>query len=212
MKKREKLLKILPLVLFGFLALCIHASFMSRFESWVYHRAVIRMTPVFTNALKLITRLGDTTEVLVFCLLLIAIKRTRKTIAFPVSLAVISSTMLNAVLKNVFARQRPNILRLVNESSYSFPSGHAMITATLYTMLILLAFWFLKSSVLKTIVTAICLFMILAIGFSRIYLGVHYVDDVIAGWLIGFNVAVRVYFYWDIRQTRLLPEPEQVVI
>ncbi len=212
MKKREKLLKILPLVLFALLALCIHASFMIRFESWVYHRAVSKMTPAFTSSLKFITHFGDTAAVLVFCLLLIAVKRTRKTVAIPVASAVILSTIINSLLKNLFARQRPNILRLINESSYSFPSGHAMITATLYTMLILLAFWFLKNRMLKALITAVCLFMILAIGFSRIYLGVHYVDDVIGGWLIGFNVAVRVYFFWEVKQTKTLLEPESLAV
>ena len=198
----------MPLVLFALLALCVCAGYTSRLEGWAYQRAVARMNPTFTAVLRGITHTGDTVVVLAFCLLLIAYKRTRKTVALPIALAVIVSTLLNSVLKPLFSRQRPSLLRLVNESSYSFPSGHAMVTATLFTMLVLLAFWFFKSRLLKFTVTALCVFMILAIGFSRIYLGVHFAGDVLGGWLIGFSVAVRVYFFWSVRhiKTELLEQ------
>ncbi len=166
------------------------------------------MSPTITALLRCITHVGDTVVVLAFCLLLITYKRTRKTIALPVSLAVIISTLLNSLLKPLFSRQRPNLLRLVSESSYSFPSGHAMVTATLYTMLVLLSFWFFKNRLLKLSIAALCVFVILAIGFSRIYLGVHYAGDVLGGWLIGVSVAVRVYFFWSVRHIKAaLPEP-----
>jgi undecaprenyl-diphosphatase len=202
MTRREKWLKIVPLVLFVLLAIFVKAGMMIHFEGWAYNEAIEKMTPRWTAIVKFITHMGDTAFVLIFCLMLIAIKRSRKTIAFPVSLAVIVSTLLNLLMKNLFSRQRPDILRLINETSYSFPSGHAMINATLYTMLVLLAFWFLRNRLVKTLLAVFCIVLIIAIGYSRIYLGVHFIDDVLGGWLIGFNVSIRVYFSWSARHER----------
>lgn len=166
------------------------------FEGWVYSEAVEHMSPVMTATLKGITHIGDAPVVIAFCLLLILIPKTRRTIAMPVSAAVILSALLNVLLKNMFARERPDILRLINETSYSFPSGHAMINASLYTMLMLLIFKFIQGTPLKLALSTLCIVMTMLIGFSRVYLGVHYASDIIGGWIIGFSVSILVYAIW----------------
>jgi undecaprenyl-diphosphatase len=197
MNKRTLLLAVIPLILFSLLAICVTAGITTNFEGWAYSEAVEKMSPLITSLVKGITHIGDTPVVISFCLLLILMPKSRKTIALPVSLTVILSFLLNIVLKNIFARERPNIMRLINETSYSFPSGHAMINASLYTMLILLVFRFIKNKPLKITLSAVCLALVIAIGFSRVYLGVHYAGDVIGGWLIGFALSVLVYFIWN---------------
>jgi undecaprenyl-diphosphatase len=196
MNKRTLLLVVIPLLLFSLLAICVFAGVTTNFEGWAYSEAVEKMSPLTTSIVKSITHIGDTQVVISFCLLLIVIPKSRKTIAMPVSLAVILSFLLNIVLKNIFARERPNIMRLINETSYSFPSGHAMINASLYTILILLIFRFIKNKPVKITLSAVCMVLVIAIGFSRVYLGVHYAGDVIGGWLIGFALSVLVYFIW----------------
>jgi undecaprenyl-diphosphatase len=85
----------------------------------------------------------------------------------------------------------------MNEASYSFPSGHAMINSALYSMLILLIFKYVKRRRIKYSLSSLCIILAAAIGYSRIYLGVHYAGDVLGGWLIGFSLAVMIFFIWD---------------
>jgi undecaprenyl-diphosphatase len=115
----------------------------------------------------------------------------------PVSITVIASILSNDVLKNIFTRERPDILRLVSATNYSFPSGHAMNNAAFYTILM---FFIVKSTMVrpaKIVWTALCVILPIAIGFSRVYLGVHYAGDILGGWLIGFSIAVLVYSLWN---------------
>ncbi len=197
MNKRRILIVIVPFALFIMLAISIKAKITAGFEGWVYNEAVEGISPTLTIIVKSITHMGDPIVVILFCLLLLSITKTRRTIALPVSLTIIISSILNVVLKNIFARQRPDILRLINETSYSFPSGHAMNNAALYTMLILLIFKYIKDNRLKYTLSALCVILVIAIGYSRVYLGVHYASDVLGGWLIGFSISVMVYFIWD---------------
>lgn len=196
MNKKNLWLVIVPLILFAMLAVCVKAGLTVGFEGWAYSETVEHMSPLYTGIVKAITHIGDSAVVIVFCLLLIALPKSRKTIALPVSLSVILSAVLNIVLKNLFVRQRPDILRLINETSYSFPSGHAMINATLYTMLILLIFRYVPNKLRRLALSFLCLALAAAIGYSRVYLGVHYAGDVLGGWLIGFAVSLLVFNLW----------------
>jgi undecaprenyl-diphosphatase len=193
MKKRNIWLIVVPAILFILLAIGVTAEITVTLEGLVYSESVEHMSPLVTNIMKGITHIGDSVVVFGFCLLLILLPKSRKSIALPVSIAVILSSILNFTLKNIFSRERPNILRLISETSYSFPSGHAMINATFYTMLILLIFEFIQNKSKRIALSSICVALTIAIGFSRIYLGVHYAGDVLGGWLIGFALSVFVY-------------------
>lgn len=97
--------------------------------------------------------------------------------------AVCGSWILNSLLKNLFHRDRPNYYRIIQESGYSFPSGHSMSIFTLCGVLAYVV-WRHMSSTRSRIVVVICYSLIvLAMGVSRIYLGVHYPSDVLGGYL-----------------------------
>ena len=205
MNRKERVwLMAVPFILFAMLAVCIEAGLTGGVEGWAYSEAVEHMSPLMTTVVLGITHIGDSTSVIAFCLLLIMIPKTRRTIALPVSSAVILSTVLNILLKDIFARSRPDILRLINETSYSFPSGHAMINASLYTMLGLFIYRFIEDRSIRITLIFLCATLTLVIGYSRIYLGVHYVGDVLGGWLIGFGISLSVYTMW---KNRVLHEP-----
>ena len=189
-------LAVVSVVLFVMLALYVRAGITVGFEGWVYSETVEHMSPVMTSIVKGVTHLGDAPVVIGFCILLIIIPKTRKTIALPVSSAVIISALLNILLKDLFARERPDILRLINETSYSFPSGHAMINASLYTMLVLMIFKYIHSKTRRLALSTLCSLFVVVIGFSRIYLGVHYAGDILGGWIIGFALSIITYAIW----------------
>lgn len=111
----------------------------------------------------------------------------------PVFITVVISFVLNTILKYIFARQRPSVLRLINETSYSFPSGHSMINAALYTIIILLLLKNADKKGKRIIVSISLVILFVIIGLSRVYLGVHYFGDVLAGWILGVFVAFIVY-------------------
>ena len=85
------------------------------------------------------------------------------------------------ILKRVFVRQRPNELRLVEENGYSFPSGHAMASTAFYGLLIILILKNIKNKKLRNTLCCVISIVIILIDISRIYVGVHYASDVIAG-------------------------------
>jgi undecaprenyl-diphosphatase len=97
-------------------------------------------------------------------------------------LAVAGSALVNLAAKNHFVRFRPELwLSIQPETTFSFPSGHAMGSATLGVALILLL-W--RTRWRWLIFSLACLFVVL-VGMSRIYLGVHYPSDILAGWMAG---------------------------
>jgi len=113
-----------------------------------------------------------------------------------IAVAIAGTALINLVLKLYFVRQRPDLWeRLVDETTYSFPSGHAMISMAIALSLVLML-WRTKYRALATIMAFI---YVLFIGFSRLYLGVHYPTDVLGGWLVSsaWVIACWLMFYSD---------------
>ena len=93
--------------------------------------------------------------------------------------------MLNYILKLIFSRTRPIDINIITETGYSFPSGHAMISLAIYGFL---AYLLWKSDYkYKKIGVSLLVLLIVLIGISRIYLGVHYTSDVIAGFIVSLG-------------------------
>lgn len=131
-----------------------------------------------------------------FCLILVSflsffIFKNKKTSIF-VWINLISITILNQVLKFILHRPRPTDFRIIEESGYSFPSGHSMASMAFYGFLIYLIYKKINNKYLKWGLICFLSILILFIGISRIYLGVHYTSDVLAGFLI--SVAYLILF------------------
>ena len=97
----------------------------------------------------------------------------------------ISSLVLMLLLKQLFQRKRPLSPLLKAAKGLSFPSGHAIMAVTFYGLLIYILQHTITSDWLKVFFTALLVVLILLIGFSRVYLRVHYASDVTAGFIIG---------------------------
>jgi len=140
------------------------------------------MSDGITSVLKVITELGGVAfTVLAGVLIFMFCKKIRWFVTFDL----VGVTLINQVIKHIVRRPRPNVLRLVEEDGYSFPSGHSMVSMAFYGIIIYLVYKNVTNKYLKwTLITLLSL-LILSIGFSRIYVGVHYFTDVVGGFLLG---------------------------
>ena len=86
---------------------------------------------------------------------------------------------------------------MIEIGGYSFPSGHAMVSVVLYGLLAYFSYKFIKNKIVKNIIVVINVLLVLLIGISRIYLGVHYFSDVFVGQLISLVLLVIIINYLE---------------
>ena len=142
------------------------------------------MSERMTNIVKILTSLGSALVVIILTIVLfMAIKNKRIAVSIVINLIVI--TILNNLLKIIFLRPRPNVNNLILESGYSFPSGHSSTGMAFYGYLIYLIYKYVNNKKIKISLIIFLSLVIVAIGLSRIYLGVHYASDVLGGFLLA---------------------------
>ena len=135
----------------------------------------------------IITFLASKEFIILMCLIFILIsliKRKYQT-SFLIILNIVISLLLNQTFKAIIRRERPFELMLVNESGYSFPSGHSMTALIFYGYFIYLTWESNLKKISKILITILNIILILLVGISRIYLGVHYPTDVIGAYFLG---------------------------
>lgn len=133
-----------------------------------------------TTIMKVITSVASATILCGICIAILIIVKNKK-YAVLISVNLFISTVLNIILKNIFDRARPEGYRLIEIGGFSFPSGHSMASMTFYGFLIYLIYKKIQNKYIKWTLITILSILILAVGTSRIYLGVHYASDVIGG-------------------------------
>lgn len=140
-----------------------------------------------TAFMKGVTFLGNHKFLVPANLLLIGLLlfRKEKAMALTVFIVAISSLLLKLGLKELFQRPRPADPLVDGITNYSFPSGHALMSIAFYGLLIWMAGQYIKNRSLRNGLIIFLVLLIGLIGFSRIYLRVHYPSDVIAGYCIG---------------------------
>ena len=144
-----------------------------------------------TPLVKVVTWFGSATcLILLTVILFIIIKNKKAGLLIGTNLVIIS--ILNQTLKSLLQRPRPTGFRIINETGYSFPSGHSMISMAFYGFLIYLIYKNVKNKCLKFTLIISLFILIISIGLSRIYLGVHYTSDVFAGFLL--SIAYLIFY------------------
>lgn len=143
---------------------------------------------------KMITIIADTYQSAIITILIVAFLYIKKYYREALFLAITMSAcgIAMPLLKNIFSRERPDFYRLIEISGYSFPSGHTTSATTMYLTLAIVVLS-IMNKLNKYFIFSIAVIGIVIIGSSRIYLGVHYPTDVMAGICLGISIVSTVY-------------------
>lgn len=181
--------RITLILIFSFIFGIIAFFHESRLGKWidneVYEFIYSSESFITTSIMLGFTKIGEVWAMIALSLLVVAylMLKKLKIEALFFALSMILSGTLNPLLKNIFDRERPTLLRLIDITGFSFPSGHAMGSTAFFGSL---AYIIGKSNKdYKPYLIGICVFSILMISTSRVYLGVHYPTDIIAGMIGG---------------------------
>lgn len=147
------------------------------------------ISDTLTPIIKIITNFGGIVCLVVLAILSFIFIKNKK-----IGLAIIGnlgiSALLNNILKMILQRPRPTGYRLIEETGYSFPSGHSMASMAFYGFFIYLVYKNVKNKYIKWGLIAVLSLLIVLIGLSRVYLGVHYLSDVLGGFLVTISYLI----------------------
>ena len=157
------------------------------------------MSDTMTSIAKCITNLANMYWLIGTSVILLIFLKNKKT-GLNIAINLGLSALVNFTIKQIIQRPRPVGHRIIDESGYSLPSGHSMVSMAFYGFLIYLIYKNVKNKYLRTTLIILLTLLIISIGVSRIYLGVHYVSDVLAGFLVA--IAYLVIFIHAINNVR----------
>lgn len=161
-------------------------ALLSKTDSLANAKAAMLHSPALTKIMFFITNIGSTISMLVLSVLVIGFlaykKRWQNICLFAAGMA--GGLILELLLKMLVHRVRPEN-SLINEVGYSFPSGHATLAIIFFSLLIYIFRDDIKKELWKHVFMISCIVLALLIGFSRIYLNVHWLSDVIGGFALG---------------------------
>lgn len=191
-KNKQRIIALTCLICFLILAIIILTQKVITIDILGYSLiSKYLISDFLTPLVKFITNFGGANIMIIITLITIIIAKNKKLkLLIPANLIIIAS--LNAIFKNIVQRPRPTGFRIINEAGYSFPSGHSMASMAFYGYFIYLVYKYVKNKYLKWTLITILSLLIISIGISRIYLGVHYTSDVLAGFL--FSIMYLIIF------------------
>lgn len=166
-------------------------GYLKKYDDKVY--SFVNIKDSYTKFFKIVTAFGSTIYFVIIGVLLMLLLKFSK-IAIIIDLLLIINAIIITTVKHIIKRERPNVKRLAYEKSYSYPSGHTATSTTFYGFILFLVLnsTFLISA--KIFLGVFLILLILTIGLSRIYLGVHHFSDIIAGILLSSSYTL-LYIY-----------------
>ena len=191
MKKNFKWL-VLFIALIGFLALAEDVFNKEIMNGDIIGYKIIStflISDFATPIAKFITNFGSAIFLITLTVILVILIKNKK-IGLSIFSNLIIITVLNQLLKRILQRPRPTEFRIIEETGYSFPSGHSMVSMAFYGYLIYLIYKYVKNKYVKWISIVLLSILICSIGVSRIYLGVHYTSDVLGGFLVSISYLI----------------------
>ena len=184
MKKIKWVIFVIAILIFSLLAYFVLKGKTGEFDSFIYKIVTFNKTDFISGFYKFITNFASGIMVGIISLVFLIIFKNKRYGGF-IFLNVFNIFVLNFLLKLLFMRDRPYELMIIDEVGYSFPSGHAMAAFGFYGFIIYLLWHFNLAKSAKIIFSVLLGALIILIGVSRIYLGVHYASDVLAGYMVS---------------------------
>ncbi len=184
-KNKKIILFTISIIIFSLILRDILIYEVTRYDNWAYSVFVeeLRNNNV-TTIMKIITEFGNIYVILSIILLLyIFLKDKSKAYYSLLNIGIV--IIINNIIKLIIQRPRPNGYNLINEANYSFPSGHAMISTAFYGFLIYLIYRNVTNKRIKYLLITLLFILIISICITRVYLGVHYLSDTIAGFSLS---------------------------
>jgi len=166
-------------------------------DTGIYNLIAKMQSVSSTVFMSFMSYLGSATILITLTVLILIFAKNKKG-ASKIAINLVLVFVLNRILKAIFRRERPAVLKLAEETGYSFPSGHAMVSIGYYGYIIYLVFKYVKNKKARNIIIGLLALLILLIGISRIYLGVHYATDIIGAYIIGL-----IYLYVFIKKMKI---------
>lgn len=170
------------LVVFFIIMYLVVNNKIESFDNAVYSVVTHWSNPALDNLYKVFTFFGSVAFVVSFCIIALVIiiwTKDKRNIFIVASAAI--ATIINNIIKFIVRRERPLVRRLVEEHSYSFPSGHTMGAVALYGIIIFFICKSKMSKAKKVLFSVLLGVLVLGIMVSRIYLGAHFASDILAG-------------------------------
>lgn len=194
MKKKDKYLLIIFLVLSLIWTFLVYFNVFDNIDIKIYDFIISFKSDFNTYFFKIITFLCSIKFIGLMCITSILLTLIKKDKSYLLIMLVsIISSVVNLIIKNIIRRDRPDKINwLITESNFSFPSGHSMMATVFYGFLAYLLYKSKINKSVKVIVLIMTFILILLIGISRIYLGVHYTSDVIGGFLWGITLLILI--------------------
>lgn len=189
MKNKKMLITLL--IIFISLTILIFTNNTKLFDNKIYSFIISFKSNQLTNFMKTMTNFSSVKVTIIISLLALTSLLWKNKKGLYLDIVVAVTFIINYILKIIFRRPRPTILRLINETGYSFPSGHSMISLGLYGFIIYLIYQNKNiNKYFKILTISLLSIIIILIGISRIYLGVHYPSDVLGGYLMSSIILI----------------------
>ncbi len=195
MSLKKKVSFLICITVFITLLVLLLTNNISFFDDFFYSIIIYFKNNFLTKIYKVFTFFCSVKFIIGFTILLVILIRNNKIKLF-ILCNLCGVVLLNQVLKRIIRRPRPTGINLIKENGFSFPSGHSMVSMAFYGVLIYLINKSKLNKETKLLLSLLLSILILFIGISRIYLGVHYASDVLAGFSLSLAyLIISIYIY-----------------
>lgn len=188
--KKRIVVATICFILFSIITCLVITGQTTEFDEAIY-QAIHKCSNSVLDAFFIqFTHIGDTIPtIIIACGFVIALIKWKD--KFLVLSNLLLTVGANQIIKHIIMRERPPLeRRLITQGGYSYPSGHSMASLCLYGVLLYLVITKIKNRKLKIALASLLTLMIIMIGVSRIYVGVHYPTDVIGGYLLTIVILI----------------------